>query len=73
LDLDFSATRALLAPHSLMMLWGIVLSFIATGVVADSAVSLFNPNPGVSLSAYEAGVRFPVPTNKQNNAREEME
>ena len=56
-----------------MMLWGIVLSFIATGVVADSAVSLFNPNPGVSLSAYEAGVRFPVPTNKQNNAREEME
>ncbi|PMD30511.1 hypothetical protein L207DRAFT_537742 [Hyaloscypha variabilis F] len=38
------------------MLWGIVLSFIATGVVADSAVSLFNPNPGVSLSAYEAGV-----------------
>jgi hypothetical protein len=41
------------------MLWGIVLSFIATGVVADS-ISLFNPDPGAPISAYEAGVGSPI-------------
>jgi len=46
------------------MLWGIVLSLLATGVLADT-VTLFNPNPGVALSAYEAGVRFPVPTTSR--------
>jgi hypothetical protein len=40
------------------MLWGIVLSFIATGVVADS-ISLFNPDPGAPISAYSAGVGSP--------------
>jgi hypothetical protein len=40
------------------MLWGIVLSFIATGAVADS-ISLFNPDPGAPISAYSAGVGCP--------------
>jgi hypothetical protein len=40
------------------MLWGIVLSFIATGVVADG-ISLFNPDPGAPISAYSAGVGSP--------------
>jgi len=54
------------------MLWSIVLSFLATGVVADT-VTLFNPNPGVPLEAYEAGVRFPIPTNTERNMEETNE